>query len=131
VNDSQLDINKVDKDRVGVVVGSGIGGMETIETQAKVLFEKGPRRVSPFMIPSLIGNAAPGIIAIELGCRGPNFSIVTACATGSHCIGEAFKVIQRGDADIMIAGGSEAAITQLGFSGFCSMKAMSTALQTL
>ena len=127
MNDSQLDINKVDKDRVGVVVGSGIGGMETIETQAKVLFEKGPRRVSPFMIPSLIGNAAPGIIAIELGCRGPNFSIVTACATGSHCIGEAFKVIQRGDADIMIAGGSEAAITQLGFSGFCSMKAMSTA----
>jgi 3-oxoacyl-[acyl-carrier-protein] synthase II len=112
--------------RVGVFIGSGIGGMYTIESQSRVLFERGPRKVSPFMIPSLIANMASGIVAIDIGARGPNFSIVSACATGAHTIGESLKTMRLGDADVMIAGGSEAAITALGFAGFCSMKAMST-----
>jgi len=113
-------------DRVGVIIGSGIGGMQTIETQHDVMRERGPRKVSPFMIPALIGNMASGLVAIDLGARGPNFGIVSACATGTHAIGEAFHAIRRGDADVMVAGGSEAAITQQSYAGFCSMKAMST-----
>jgi 3-oxoacyl-[acyl-carrier-protein] synthase II len=113
-------------DRTGVLVGSGIGGMETIEKQMTTLIERGPRRVSPFMIPSLIANIAGGVIAIDLGAQGPNFSVVSACASGSHAIGEAFHMMQRGLADVIFAGGSEAAVTRIGFAGFSSMKAMST-----
>lgn len=126
VQDSGIDFSSVDTDRVGVLVGSGIGGMETIEQQARNLIEKGPRRVSAFMIPALISNIASGVIAIEYGLKGPNFGVVSACSTGSHAIGEAARILRSGDADIMIAGGSESSITALAFAGFCSMKAMST-----
>lgn len=126
VRDANIDLESLDKDRFGVVIGSGIGGMETIENQSFTLFEKGPRKISPFMIPSLIANIAGGVVAIDLGARGPNFAVVSACATGSHALGESMRIMQNGDADIMLAGGSEAAITRLGFAGFCSMKAMST-----
>jgi len=126
VEDSGIDFETVDRDRVGVLVGSGIGGMETIEQQARNLIEKGPRRVSAFMIPALISNIASGVVAIEYGLRGPNFGVVSACATGSHAIGESVRIMQSGDADIMIAGGSESSITALAYAGFCSMKAMSS-----
>lgn len=126
VEHSGIDFETVDRDRVGVLVGSGIGGMETIEQQARNLIERGPRRVSAFMIPSLISNIASGVIAIEYGLKGPNFGVVSACSTGSHAIGEAMRIMQYGDADIMIAGGSEACVTGLAFAGFCSLKAMST-----
>jgi 3-oxoacyl-[acyl-carrier-protein] synthase II len=124
--DGALDPHSVDPARMGVLIGSGIGGMETIEQQSRVLFERGPRKVSPFMIPALIADMASGVVAIEIGARGPNFGIVSACATGAHAIGESFQMIRSGRADIMVAGGSEAAITGLGYAGFCSMKAMST-----
>ena len=126
VADSGLEMAKEDGDRVGVIIGSGIGGMHTYETQLKVLAERGPRRVSPFTIPALIGNMCAGLVAIEFGARGPNFGIVSACATGTHALGEAAHAIRRGDADVMIAGGSEAAITPFAYASFCSMKAMST-----
>ena len=126
VEDANLDLNRVNKDGFGVFIGSGIGGMETIEYQARRLFEMGPRRVSPFMIPSLIANIASGVVAIEVGARGPNFSIVSACSSATHAIGEAYRELQEGDSEIMLAGGSEAAITQIGYAGFCSMRAMST-----
>ena len=124
--DSKLDLSRLEKERFGVIISSGIGGMDTIEKQSRTLFERGPRRVSPFMIPMLIANMASGIVAIEFGAMGPNFAVVTACAGGSHAIGEAVRSIRFGDADVMIAGGSEAAVTSLGYSGFCAMKAMST-----
>ena len=124
--DSNLSKDTLVPDRTGVLVGSGIGGMETIEKQMTTLIERGPRRVSPFMIPSLIANIAGGVIAIDLGAQGPNFSVVSACASGSHAIGEAFHMMQRGLADVIFAGGSEAAVTRIGFAGFSSMKAMST-----
>jgi 3-oxoacyl-[acyl-carrier-protein] synthase II len=124
--DSGLEMARENPDRVGVVVGSGIGGMMTYETQLKRLFEGGPRKVSPFTIPALIGNMCSGLLAIELGARGPNFGIVSACATGTHAIGEAMHMIRRGDADVMLAGGAEAAITPFAYASFCSMKAMST-----
>lgn len=123
--DSGLDMATEDPDRVGVLVGSGIGGMLTYETQLRKFVEGGPRKVSPFTIPALIGNICSGMIAIQLGARGPNFGVVSACATGTHAIGEAMHMIRRGDADIMIAGGTEAAVTPFGFASFCSMKAMS------
>ncbi len=115
-----------ERGRFGVLIGSGIGGMETIETQSRRLFEGGHRKVSPFMIPMLISNIASGVVAIEFGAMGPNYGIVSACATGSHAIGESLRILRNGDADVMLAGGSEAAITQLGYAGFCSMKAMAT-----
>jgi len=124
--DASLDHTKVDADRFGVLVGSGIGGMLTTQAQSRRLFEMGPRKVSPFMIPSLIANMASGVVAIELGARGPNYGIVSACASGTHSIGEAFRMLRDNDVDVMIAGGSEAAVTELGYAGFCSMKAMST-----
>lgn len=124
--DSNLSKDTLVPDRTGVLVGSGIGGMETIEKQMTTLIERGPRRVSPFMIPSLIANIAGGVIAIDLGAQGPNFSVVSACASGSHAIGEAFHMMQRGLADVIFAGGSEAAVTRIGFAGFSSMKVMST-----
>jgi 3-oxoacyl-[acyl-carrier-protein] synthase II len=126
VADARVDMTKEDGDRVGVIIGSGIGGMDTYETQLKTLAERGPRKVSPFTIPSLIGNMCAGLVAIDLGARGPNFGIVSACATGTHAIGEAAHTISRGDADVMVAGGSEAAITPFAYASFCSMKAMST-----
>ncbi len=126
LQDAKLDLSQVDKTRLGVLIASGIGGMETIESQSGRLHLEGPRRVSPFMIPSLIANIASGIVAIELGAMGPNYGIVTACAASSHAIGQAYRALQYGDADIMFAGGSEAAITRLGFAGFCAMRAMST-----
>ena len=126
LKDSQLDLGKVDKTRMGIIIGSGIGGMDTIETQTRRFYEMGPRKVSPFMIPSLIANSASGIVAMEIGAMGPNFSVVSACATGTHAIGESMLHLQSGTVDIMIAGGSEAAVTPLGYAGFCNMKAMST-----
>ena len=124
--DSGLEMAREDPDRVGVMIGSGIGGMFTFETQLKVMSERGPRKVSPFTIPSLIGNMCAGLVAIEFGARGPNFGLVSACATGTHALGEAAHTIRRGDADVMIAGGSEAAITPFAYASFCAMKAMST-----
>ncbi|MGJ8650480.1 MAG: beta-ketoacyl-ACP synthase II [Opitutaceae bacterium] len=126
LKDADLDPTTLDADRFGVLIGSGIGGMITIQTQSRRLYEGGPRKVSPFMIPSLIANIASGVVAIEVGARGPNYGIVSACASGTHSIGEAFKMLRDSDADIMLAGGSEAAVTELGYAGFCSMKAMST-----
>jgi 3-oxoacyl-[acyl-carrier-protein] synthase II len=126
LTDAHLDLGKHDPNRIGVLIGSGIGGMETIEDQATVLVTKGPQRVSPFMIPMLIINMASGYVSILLNVKGPNLSVVSACATGAHAIGEAARAIVHGDADVMIAGGSEAAVTRLGYAGFCSMKAMST-----
>jgi len=126
VRDAGLDMSKEDPDRVGVVIGSGIGGMATFETQHKRLMEGGPRRVSPFTIPALIGNMCSGLLSIELGARGPNFGLVSACATATHAIGEAMHMIRRGDVDVMVAGGAEAAITPFAYAAFCSMKAMSS-----
>jgi 3-oxoacyl-[acyl-carrier-protein] synthase II len=126
MTDAGLSKEDLEPERTGVLVGSGIGGLETVESQLGVLFEKGPRRVSPFMIPSLIANIAGGVIAIELGAQGPNFAVVSACASGSHAIGEALRMMRSGLADVMLAGGSEACVTRIGFAGFCSMKAMST-----
>ncbi len=126
VADAQLDMTKEDADRVGVIIGSGIGGMWTIENQHKVLLERGPRKVSPFMIPALISNMVGGLVAIELGARGPNFGVVSACATATHAIGESLRMIRSGEADVMVCGGAEASITPLSYAGFCSMKAMST-----
>jgi len=126
VKDSGLDMSKENMNRIGVVVGSGIGGMITMETQMKRYIEGGPGKISPFLIPMMIMNMAGGQISINYGVKGPNFSIVTACATASQCIGEAAEVIKRGDADVVITGGTEAAVSPLGYGGFCSMKAMST-----
>ncbi|MEZ5414271.1 MAG: beta-ketoacyl-ACP synthase II [Opitutaceae bacterium] len=126
VADSGLDLRNENGDRVGVMIGSGIGGMHTYESQLRVLDERGPRKVSPFTIPALIGNMCAGMVAIEYGARGPNFGLVSACATGSHAIGEAAHAIRRGDADVMIAGGSEASVTPFAYASFCAMKAMST-----
>ena len=126
IQDSQLVIDESNADRVGVLVGAGIGGLSTIEKYHSILLEKGPKKISPFFIPMLIVNLAPGQISIYFGARGPNSSVVTACATGNHSIGEAFKIIQRGDADAMIAGGAESVITPLAVGGFSSMKALTT-----
>ena len=126
VEDSGLVINDENAERVGVLVGSGLGGLETIEKYHTLMLEKGPKKISPFFIPMLIVNLAPGHLSMHFGCKGPNLSIVTACATGNHSIGEAFKIIQRGDADAMIAGGVESTITPLAVGGFCAMKALST-----
>ena len=116
----------VDPDRVGVLVSSGIGGLETITEQARILFEKGPGRISPLMIPMMISDISSGNISIRYGARGPNMAIVTACATGCHSIGESYWMVARDDADIMICGGAEASISKLGIAGFCAEKAMST-----
>ncbi|MEA3369362.1 MAG: beta-ketoacyl-ACP synthase II, partial [Candidatus Ratteibacteria bacterium] len=124
--DANLDLDKIDRNRAGVLVGSGIGGIETIEREHRTLISKGPSRISPFLIPMLIVNMAPGQISMKLGLRGPNSCVATACSSGSHAVGDAFKIIQRGDAEIMLGGGTETALTPLGFGGFCSMRALST-----
>ncbi|MEQ8173048.1 MAG: beta-ketoacyl-ACP synthase II [Candidatus Eremiobacterota bacterium] len=124
MDDSNLTITDEMSERVGVLVGSGIGGLSTLEQQCDVLSKKGPDKVSPFFIPMLIANMASGQISIRYKARGPNFCIVTACATGAHCIGESYNIIKRGLADVMIAGGSDAAITPMSVAGFGNMKAL-------
>lgn len=126
LEDSGLKITDDNAERVGVIVGSGIGGLASLERYHTVLMERGPRKLTPFFIPMLIINLASGQISIKVGAKGPNSAVVTACATGSHAIGDAFKIIQRGDADVMIAGGAEAVVTPLGIGGFNAMKALST-----
>ena len=126
LKDAGLDPKLEDPYRIGVLVGSGIGGLRTIEEQHKVLMDKGAGRVSPFLIPMLIVNMAPGQISITFGLKGPNSCVATACATGSNAIGDAFKLMVRGEADVMLAGGSESCVTPLGFGGFDAMRALST-----
>lgn len=126
VKDADLNITEDNAERVGVWIGSGIGGMETYEKQFHIFNKKGYRRVSPFFVPMMIPDMAAGQVSIQLGAKGVNACTVTACATGAHSIGDAFKVIQRGDADVMIAGGAEAPLTSMAFAGFCAMKALST-----
>jgi 3-oxoacyl-[acyl-carrier-protein] synthase II len=124
--DAGLDSEDVIPERCGVLVGSGIGALGLVEKQYKVFEEKGPSRISPFLIPLMIANMATGQLAIYLGLKGPNMCVVTACASGTHSIGEAFRIIQNGNADIMIAGGAEACVTALGVGGFCALRALST-----
>lgn len=127
VQNSGLDIaNDSDPERVGVIIGSGIGGLGTWEDQHNILLEKGPKRISPFFIPMMIGNMASGHLSILLGAKGPNLASVSACASGSHAIGDAVRWIQNGEADVMICGGAEATIRPTGVAGFCAMRAMST-----
>jgi len=116
----------VDPTRYGVVIGSGIGGIATFEDQHKNLMEKGPSRVSPFFIPMMISDMASGQVSIQFGAKGPNYCTVSACSSGAHAVGDAYRIIQRGEADVMITGGTEAPVTPIAFAGFCSMKAMST-----
>src|SRR5437588_5138929 len=126
VEDSGLDTAKVDGTRFGVLIGSGIGGISSLLDAHTTLKDKGPDRVSPFFIPMLIVNMASGLVSMRFGAKGPNSAIVTACATGNHAIGDAARIVQHGDADVMIAGGAEAIIVDRTFAGFCAMKAMST-----
>ncbi len=126
VEDSKLDLSREELERIGVLVGSGIGGLSTIEAEHSTLLKKGPSKISPFFIPMLIVDMASGQIAIRLGIKGPNFCVATACASASHAIGDSYRIVHRGEADLMITGGTEAAITPLGVGGFCAMKALST-----
>lgn len=126
VKDAKLDINEDNANNIGVWIGSGIGGMETFEIAHTQLLERGPRRVSPFFVPMLIADMATGQVSIDLGAKGPNGATVTACATGTNSIGDAFKIIQRGDADAMITGGSEAPIAHMAIAGFSASRALST-----
>jgi len=126
IKQAEINFEEEDTSRMGVLVGSGVGGLSTIEREEGNLLRGGPQKVSPFLVPMLITDIASAQIAIRYRLSGPNLSISTACATGNHSIGEAFRVIQRGEADLMIAGGAEAAITPLGLAGFCSMRALST-----
>ena len=125
LEDSGLDLDSIDKRRVGVILGSGVGGIETLEREHTKLMERGAKRVSPFFIPMMISNMGPGQITMYYGFKGPSFTITTACASGNHAIGESFRMIQRGDADIIVTGGSEAAVSPISVAGFCSMKALS------
>ncbi|MBS1270975.1 MAG: 3-oxoacyl-[acyl-carrier-protein] synthase 2 [Candidatus Marinimicrobia bacterium] len=124
MDDSGLDLDAIDHDRTGVVVGSGIGGIHTFEDQCQTYFEKGPRRISPFFVPMMISDIAAGHISMHYNLRGPNYSVVSACATATHAIGNAVKHIQYGDADVMVAGGSEATISPMAVGGFTNMKAL-------
>jgi 3-oxoacyl-[acyl-carrier-protein] synthase II len=126
VKDSGLDMNAIDKERSGIYIGSGIGGIQTIETNKEILLQKGPDRISPFFLPACIANLAAGQVSIKFGFKGPNLANCTACATGTHAIGDSTRIIQRGEADIMIAGGAEYPITPLGVAGFTAMRALST-----
>jgi 3-oxoacyl-[acyl-carrier-protein] synthase II len=126
LKDSGLDLDKVNRDEVGVFLGSGIGGLYTTQEQTRVLFEKGPGRLSPFMIPMLILNMASGVFSMYYKLRGPNVATCSACATATHALGEAWRTIKMGDASVMFAGGTEATIVPIGIGGFCAMRAMST-----
>lgn len=126
LDDAQIDLEKIDLDRAGVVVGAGIGGMETLETEFTKMKDRGPGRVSPLFIPMMISNMAPGQISMTFGFRGSSMAITTACASGTHALGESFRMIKDGNMDIIVAGGAEAAITPISVAGFCSMKALST-----
>ncbi len=125
-DDSGLKVTDDNRERIGVFVGTGMGGIPALEESHKILLEKGPGRISAFFIPSIITNMASGQISMRFGMKGPNSCVCTACATGNHAIGDSFRIIQRGDADVMLAGGSEAVITPLTIGGFCAMKALST-----
>jgi 3-oxoacyl-[acyl-carrier-protein] synthase II len=125
IEDAGIDISKFDASRIGVITGTGIGGLDIIEEEHKALLEKGPRRVSPFLIPMIITNMLPGEIAIQYGFKGPNYAISSACASSNHAMGDALRMLRYGDADIIISGGAEGAITPLGLGGFCSIKALS------
>lgn len=125
LEDAIMNHEEIDEDRMGVCLGSGIGGIETFENQHKVMMEKGVGRVSPFFIPMMISNIASGYISMTFNAKGPNMTVVTACASATNAIGEAYRMIERNDADIMITGGTEASITPLSIAGFCSMKALS------
>ncbi|MFH1260048.1 MAG: beta-ketoacyl-ACP synthase II [Elusimicrobiota bacterium] len=127
IDDSGLELDKEDRDRIGVIVGSGIGGLSVIEKEHSILLSKGVRRVSPFLIPMLILDIAAGEIAIGFGLRGPNYAICSACASSANAIGDALRLLRYGDADLIVCGGTEAAITPLGFGGFCSIRALTTA----
>lgn len=124
--DSKIDLKEIEQNRFGVILGSGIGGLETFEDQYKRYLDKGPGRVSPFFIPMMIGNMAAGQVSISLGAKGVNETIVTACASATNAIGDSFKIIQRGDADVIVTGGAEASITPMALAGFSAMKALST-----
>jgi 3-oxoacyl-[acyl-carrier-protein] synthase II len=126
LKDSGLDLEKVNRDEIGVFIGSGIGGLQTVTEQHKVLLERGPGRLSPFMIPMLISNIASGLVSIYYKLRGPNFATCSACATANHALGEAWRTIKMGDAQAMLSGGAEATIVPIGIGGFCAMRAMST-----
>ena len=126
VEDAELKINQENAERIGVWIGTGIGGLETNEKQHEILLTKGPNHISPFLIPMMISNMASGQVSIMLGANGPNGCTVTACAAGTQSIGDAFRIIQNGDADVMITGGAEACITPMALAGFCAMKALST-----
>ena len=126
LKDSGLDLDKENRDEIGVIIGSGIGGLATTTAQHKILLERGPGRLSPFMIPMLISNMASGLFSMYHNLRGPNFATCSACATANHAIGEAWRTIKMGDAPMMFAGGAEAAIVPIGIGGFCAMRAMST-----
>lgn len=125
ITDSGLDLESIDLDRAGVIIGSGVGGIQTLEDQHKVLQERGARRISPFFVPKMIANIAAGQIAIKFGLRGANYTVVSACSSGSDAIGQAFRKIQYGEADVMITGGSEASVTPMTIAGFGNMKALS------
>ena len=124
IEDAKLDLEKENKERIGTYIGAGIGGIETMHNQYEKFFAKGPSRISPFFIPMMIANLAAGHVAIQFGLHGPSECVVTACATGTNCIGDAFRVIQRGDADAMLAGGTEASISPAAVAGFAAMKAL-------
>jgi 3-oxoacyl-[acyl-carrier-protein] synthase II len=126
LRDSGLDLNRVNRDEVGVFIGSGIGGLQTVAEQLQILLERGPGRLSPFMIPMLISNMASGLLSMFHNLRGPNFATCSACATANHALGEAWRTIKMGDATVMLAGGAEATIVPIGIGGFCAMKALST-----
>ncbi|OGC88247.1 MAG: beta-ketoacyl-[acyl-carrier-protein] synthase II [candidate division Zixibacteria bacterium RBG_16_48_11] len=126
VDDARLDFDSLDLERVGVITGSGIGGIDTFEKQHQIFLKSGPSKVSPFFIPMMIIDMCPGLISLRFGIKGPNYATVSACASSAHAIADAFRVIQRGEADVMISGGAEATITPVSFAGFCSARAMST-----
>jgi len=126
VKDSRMDLEALDKERAGVYIGSGIGGIQTIETNKEILMHKGADRISPFFLPACIANLAAGQVSIKFGFKGPNLANCTACATGTHAIGDSFRIIQRGEADIMLSGGAEYPVTPLGVAGFTAMRALST-----
>ncbi|MCA1808300.1 MAG: beta-ketoacyl-ACP synthase II [Kiritimatiellia bacterium] len=126
VDDSGLDFSKEDPERSGAIVGSGIGGLQTLQTQHSILRDKGPNRCSPFMIPQMISNMAAGLIAIEHNLKGPNYAVVTACATAAHAMGCSLNEIRLGNADMMLAGGADACLCDLGYAGFCALRALST-----